>query len=219
MTEAEIAGASAQELVKTAKRLGLVWTIRPATVKNANPLTIIYDGDTVPIGAVSIIGDMAIGLRVYGFNVPPSGNFITGIVGGVSSQALAPAVNFNGSAGTGTTTSVSYANTPGAETVTLLKAHGFETNILVSLEISSFSSLASTGSRFAVLINGVDHELANLFHNLANTHMHCSGTKLIVNQFAGSTAIVARWRRTSGLGTVSQNGDDWVALTAEEVPA
>lgn len=69
-----------QEMADTAKRLGLTWTLRPALVVVAKPLTIVYDGDIgqVPIGAESLIGYLGVGARVMVMFVPPSGNFIIG---------------------------------------------------------------------------------------------------------------------------------------------
>lgn len=72
--------ASTQETVDTAKRLGLTWTLRPATINTIVPLTATYDGDTQPIDMVPLMGPLSIGGRVYGLFVPPAGNFIIGQV-------------------------------------------------------------------------------------------------------------------------------------------
>jgi hypothetical protein len=67
-----------QEALDQARALGLTWTIRMATVVTASPLTIVYDGDTIVINAVSMIGTLTPAARVYVLSIPPSGNFITG---------------------------------------------------------------------------------------------------------------------------------------------
>lgn len=81
-TATDTASASTSALVENAGRLGLKWDLRPATVMQADPVvTIMYDGDTAIITAVSMIGDVNAGDRVYVIFVPPSGNFITGRTG------------------------------------------------------------------------------------------------------------------------------------------
>jgi hypothetical protein len=64
------------ELRVHAGRLGLIWHLRPATVMSTN--IIVFDGDTQPISAVSMIGPLYVGARVMVIIVPPDGNFIVG---------------------------------------------------------------------------------------------------------------------------------------------
>lgn len=76
------AAATGKAIVDNARRLGLQWTMMPATVDtgtDANQqLTIIYDGDTVAIQAMSLIGAVPADFRVMVIAVPPSGNFVVG---------------------------------------------------------------------------------------------------------------------------------------------
>lgn len=80
----------AQALVDGARRLGLTWTLRPATVTliDSNPTsglaTITYDGDSVPVAAVSLIGVVTPLDRVMGLVIPPSGNFIISLSTSIS---------------------------------------------------------------------------------------------------------------------------------------
>lgn len=70
-----------QAMVQNAKRLGITWGLRPATVRvvNANAtISAQYDGDEVPIDMISMMGPLTIGERVYAISVPPSGNYIVG---------------------------------------------------------------------------------------------------------------------------------------------
>lgn len=79
----ELIGTGAQAVVDNAKRLGLTWTLRLATVINSSNLaavSAIYDGDTVAIDMTSMIGVLGPGQRVYVIGVPPSGNYIVGLV-------------------------------------------------------------------------------------------------------------------------------------------
>lgn len=74
--------ASAQAVVDNAARLGVSWVLRIATVQQPTPPKVIYDGDTIAIGVTSMVGSVAAGQRVYVIQVPPSGNFIVGLVNG-----------------------------------------------------------------------------------------------------------------------------------------
>ena len=76
-------GVGAQSVSKEGERLGLTWGLRPAEVVDSTAgsaqVTILYDGDTEPIGAVSLIGELlGEGARVLAVRVPPAGNFIVG---------------------------------------------------------------------------------------------------------------------------------------------
>jgi hypothetical protein len=78
----ELISVGAKALVDEAKRLGLTWTLRLATVvtvSSDNSVTAVFDGDTVPIGMTSMsFGPLVPDQRVYVVIVPPSGNFIVG---------------------------------------------------------------------------------------------------------------------------------------------
>lgn len=68
------------ELVQQADRLGLTWILRPATVIGDN--TVVYDGeDTVEQPVTSLIGLLKSDTRVMVMFVPPSGNYIIGVLG------------------------------------------------------------------------------------------------------------------------------------------
>jgi hypothetical protein len=72
----------AQEIVAQAQNLGLTWILRPATVTDSSPLMIRYDGDTVDTTPVNMTGRvLAVGRRVMGLLIPPSGNFVAGFYG------------------------------------------------------------------------------------------------------------------------------------------
>jgi hypothetical protein len=81
--------ATITELVRQAKRLGLTWDLRPATVisvtmsaDGAYEPRIVMDGD-IAVAAItvpSLIGPVAVGTRVMVVAVPPAGNYIIGIL-------------------------------------------------------------------------------------------------------------------------------------------
>lgn len=75
---------AAQTVVAEAKRLGLLWSVRYATVVSGGDpgnVHVIYDGDpedTVVEFLVSVVGKFHYGQRVVVFAVPPAGNFVVG---------------------------------------------------------------------------------------------------------------------------------------------
>jgi len=88
----DLIGTGVQTLVENARRLGLQWTLRLATVSvvtSPTELTAVYDSDTEPIGMTSLVGMVSPGSRVMVMQVPPAGNFIIGSpVGSVARQLI-----------------------------------------------------------------------------------------------------------------------------------
>jgi hypothetical protein len=77
-------GDIARAIQARAEELGLVWRLRPATVAAPGPsgqTRIVYDGDTVQVDAVSIIGRLPTDARVMGLISPPAGNHVVGFLG------------------------------------------------------------------------------------------------------------------------------------------
>lgn len=77
---AEEIGVAVKELQAEARRLGLTWDLRPATIiDNRVTLTGIIDGDlTVVTELTSLVGRPEAGARVMVMSVPPSGNYVVG---------------------------------------------------------------------------------------------------------------------------------------------
>lgn len=77
--------AGVRGLVENANRLGVSWSLIPGTVTDgANLLAnkVVCDGDTEPVGALSMLGyALAPGQRVYIIRTPPSGMYIAGLIG------------------------------------------------------------------------------------------------------------------------------------------
>lgn len=87
----ELVGVGAQTIVETATRLGLEWTLRPATVQSSQSAAEViatYDGDSEPIRMISLIGLVQTGSRVYVIHVPPAGNYIAGTLLGAVAREL-----------------------------------------------------------------------------------------------------------------------------------
>jgi len=76
----EIMGTVAQSVIDSTQRLGLTWELLPATVTGSGTrsVSIMYDGDSVSITAISLVGPLVAGVRIYAVHIPPSGNFIIG---------------------------------------------------------------------------------------------------------------------------------------------
>lgn len=77
--------ALTQAILENAQRLGLKWNLIPGTVTAINAgsaqVMVLIDGDSVAIGAHSLIGTFDVGTRVMVLVVPPSGNYILGLYG------------------------------------------------------------------------------------------------------------------------------------------
>ena len=87
----ELIGTGAQAIVENAKRLGLTWSIRKAEVtvgSNPSAVLAVFDGDTEPVGMISLIGLLFATQRVWviivpsgGDNALSGGNYIIGFIG------------------------------------------------------------------------------------------------------------------------------------------
>jgi hypothetical protein len=74
--------ARIKALQDNAERLGLTWGIRPAEITSTDPVQALVDADTEPIGVIPMIGSLYVGQRVYIMRVPPSANYVVGLVVG-----------------------------------------------------------------------------------------------------------------------------------------
>jgi len=106
----ELISLGASTLVSNAARLGISWKLRLGTVTESNSvnrLTVRMDSDTDTISAVSMVGSVPVGFRVYVITTPPSGNFVVGVVSRLyPDQRIATAVRTTNSAGFTTTETV-----------------------------------------------------------------------------------------------------------------
>lgn len=71
-------------IAERAEELGLVWKLVPATVSTpaaGGVMRVVLDGDTVPIDAVTMIGRLPVGGRVFVILSPPAGVHIVGFLG------------------------------------------------------------------------------------------------------------------------------------------
>lgn len=91
-----------EEVVQNAQRLGLTWTLIPATtaaVTGATPYWpptntyVIQDNDTTVTRAMSLIGRVFGNTRVMIMRVPPSGNYIIGTIGDTRDRFMFKAID------------------------------------------------------------------------------------------------------------------------------
>jgi hypothetical protein len=142
-----LVGVGAQSIVDRASQLGLTWTLTPATVDD-DGVSIVYDGDSVPIGAVNLTGmSLQGGDRVMGMFVPPSGNYIVGWLG-------SPATGLGLWAATSISTQVAF----GGETVILnlpsvrwLPGRGYE----VKFRADILTTVGTNAAIWRVRENGI----------------------------------------------------------------
>lgn len=90
------------ELKGQAQRLGLAWAWQEATVVDGGSgirPTVLVDGDTVPVPAVSVVGGVADDQRVFVIRIPPSGIYVVGF----SADYRLPAPKNSSATGTAST--------------------------------------------------------------------------------------------------------------------
>lgn len=85
----DLVGVGAKELVANASRLGLSWRLVTATVTGTSPPRFRLDGDTAEVEAVSMIGSLLIGQRIYVALIPPGGMYAIGYVGNAPGDLIA----------------------------------------------------------------------------------------------------------------------------------
>jgi hypothetical protein len=214
----ELISIGAQSIVDRSKSLGLVWTRRLATVNDGSDpasCVITFDNDTVPVTAVSMVGPLPLDARVYVDMVPPSGNFIVGVAITNGAPWFLGSTSLNNAIAAGTTVSAVNVDMPGSPTITLTK-NFTTTDIKIDFHVTCLTTLANTSVRCAVSIGGTDNDIAHLVLNPANTHLQLSGTKIFTSILSGPVAIIARWRRIAGGGTMTTGTDDWISMSAVE---
>jgi hypothetical protein len=216
----ELIGVAAQSIVENANRLGLTWIIRLATVVDGNDsaaIKAIYDGDSEPISMVSVSGIYSAEARVYVLAVPPSGNFIIG-TNDLTTALPTGSCGFFGSV-SGTTTSASFANTPGPITVALTKKYPLgQSQLLFTHHGGAWCNGAvSSAVEFGVTVNGTTFELSKFNFNNASVH-HAFGAQRQLDAPAGTVTYTLLWRRSGGTGTITIDGADLNTFSVVEMP-
>lgn len=164
----ELLSAQTQAVVDGAKRLGLTWTLRPATVAtSADGPVVIYDGDTIVTGAVPLNGNAIPGDRVMMLQIPPGGNYIIGRLPGTPLTPLMTST-FRGetvSAGDVVITTVAQTITP---LVSLALTSPGEYMITASVDIDYTVSGGNNLVAVALQVDGVGQTDQIIFQITAN---------------------------------------------------
>lgn len=204
----------AQQMAEPPQRSGM----RIGIVVSTAPLLVSLNGGTL---------DSAGTLRSYtprvGDNVAMVRQGSTWLVLGATASgdgtnSLPGIAGYNNIAGTGTTTSASFADMPGATTFAFAKR---TTSSLVRVDFGTtfFVAGAQAGVEFGVRMNAIDTAISRYLDTLTiNVRLSAPAGQLYLTGIpAGDQTITLRWRRVRGTGTVSQNGDDWLSFAAMEV--
>lgn len=233
-----VVGTAVEGIVENADRLGLTWTLRPATVIDGGtpssnlPAGIImatYDGDTEPIGMVSMVGQgIPANTRVYVLRVPPSGNFIVGFTDIAVGLGLSVYNNVNtGDPASGTTTSGTYVDMPGPMEMTFRKYY-FHSRIRLWMSGTWFESTGTAGTSAAFGLEVAGGSVTTTDFNMSAYRATIpagivrlpiiAADKIVTCPGKGLLTITARWFRSTGAGTLGVAiGTDFLSMSAEEV--
>ncbi len=215
--------AAMNQVVDQARSLGLTWTLRMATVTTDDPLSITYDGDTVPLNATSMIGLLSEGQRVYSIILPPSGNFVVGAV--VSNP---PRMGCNCGIFYSLASSPTASPTPvpigGSPKFTFTKYNNL-TSIKFDFSGTFFSSGGNAGATFSFEITSGptsgNIEVASLAGAVTDGVRVCvSGHAMVgTNVVAGDYEFSGYWFRNFGAGLLNTSADDtWFGCATEFLP-
>lgn len=215
----DLIGVGAQAIQDNAKRLGLTWTLRPATVQDYNgsngQTSVIFDGDTVAVTALALVGILIPDQRVMGMIIPPGGNFI---IGGL--EPFAPHItNVYGQAPVTTTVSGAFVNigtvSPVQFTYTKYSDH---TDILISAHIQFFVGVSAGTQAVFALTNGTQiAEIGRMQDNVINSHIQTSNVSRLTGMPAGVHTINLQWARLAGVGTLAMTAEDTISVSMQEI--
>lgn len=117
------------------------------------------------------------------------------------------------------TTSSSYVDITNASATWTKQGGSADTDVLSIFACSIFSTVATTGSKLAININGTDYDMMLAFASLASTAVGAYvGIARITGVAAGTWTVKARAKRLSGTGTVSIDGNGNVMWLVGEIP-
>jgi len=214
--------SAVEEVQANAENLDLKWGLRPAQVNDitGNAVQIILDGDTNLVPAISLIGNLAKGARVWALKIPPSGNYVVGFAGGAPLPQMG---TFHGLANAPQTRNVAtYADVLaiGAVSVTtIFYKYRAGSRIAYNLVTDAFATAANATVEYAFLVNGTDYSAATYFFNAATDHRTVAGASVLTgseNIPAGRYTVTLRWRSPSATA-VNMNNDSQILFQLTEV--
>ncbi len=118
-----------------------------------------------------------------------------------------------------TTALATYVTLPTAPTFALTKRYD-ATYIEADARMGAYATSLSAKVGTAVLVNGVDYDLATYMINTVSDHKHFTAIAVIMSALpAGLYTVAYRWKRVSGSGTLNINNDDfWSVRYTERWP-
>lgn len=211
MSEAEEIGVGIEALVETFRRMGLMWRLLPATVYTDDSNTpsstqIILDGDTEPTRAISMVGQVPQGARVFVMVVPPQGNYIVGISTGGMRIWKSQLTQANGVLNL-TTTPTIVAGT--SQTIIVPPGATFEADIAVDFE--KFGANTTTVGVAQLYVDGVASGTQQALFRSENATI---GMRLTPGQNYGPTAIAAGSHVFAIYGLRAGGADSTVRINA-----
>lgn len=181
----DITDVQVQSIIENARRLGLIWSLRPGRVVSATPLKVILDGDadakTDALGMVSLIGSVARLARVMTMSVPPGGNFVMGYLGPAAIDVYV-FINQTGN----TTAATAYITSATVVEAPFIMGQSGRVNIYWGAEISNTAGSASLlALRIYDTASGVDLVAANDDSTARNDNVNTARSTAFI-QFTGT---------------------------------
>lgn len=208
----------AEAIVTNADRLGLKWSLRPASVSGGSDVTaisLVLDGDETLVNAYSLIGPLSSDARVMVMVVPPSGLYVVGYVGeqAINNSRVFRYIPSSPQSVTGTTPTA----LAGA-TFTFTKRASYSS---LNLTLSTEGFAATAGATYAAVVgadfNGTLFEITTLFFNIANAHLAFSHDHEATGLPAGTYTITLRAHTSAPGKTYTTDSNDLTTLTVTEV--
>ena len=214
---ADLIGIAIQEMVSQGRTLGLTWGFRLGTVAQAQGIadiggqtvTVILDGDTVPMSVDNMTGQpVAAGDRVATVQIPPAGNFIIGsptLGQPVGASATGSAQSIPNSVGTNLTWDSVTFDSGGFATTTPFTSWSIPTGLDGVYAISARFALASAGgTRNWITLEGSPTFAGTDARAFFGTGENVGSTTVVLPLEGGNT-IFAQVFQTSG-GALNTTG-------------
>jgi hypothetical protein len=217
----QTAVSAVEEVQANASSLDLTWGLRPAQVNDitGNAVQIILDGDTNLVPAISLIGTLAKGARVWVLKIPPSGSYVVGFAAG---PALPGAASFDKFAAVQSKNDVAYASMlqlSGANAATTFIKQRKESRIAYTVVVDAFATAIGAVADIGLQINSTDYSVTSFFFNAAADHRQMTGPGIIDDSAsripAGTYTVTLRWRRVSGAQINTDNNSRLMFLLWE----
>lgn len=196
--------AIAEAVLERARRTGLTWRLRPATVVSVDAdgtTRAVYDGDDQPIRVTSMVGPVAVAARVMVVTTPPSGNHIVGWAG-----APAPGGGPDALAGTESSSPAVTAATVVLSAPVLLRARtAYRVELGGGASSSAAGVLADFRLRRAATAGQPAQPLAEFYRYRTEGGMviNIEGTRYIRRTAATELSTTVELTLETGTGTVT----------------